>query len=116
MSDKEEITRLKSIKKNLLKLDCPHIDITEDDIQINTLLLENSNYRQDLIKWLLETLIDSVEFDVDETLQSLGLDLKTLTNWELALKLVEGKKKPLNIWTNFPYITLGFRINILLSF
>ena len=97
MSDKEEIIKLKSIKKNLLKLDCPHIDITEDDIQIKPLLLENSNYRQELIKWLLETLTDSVEFDVDETLQTLGLDLKTLTNWELALKLVEGKTENLNI-------------------
>jgi len=92
MSEKEELLQLKSIKNNLLKLECPHIDITEDDIQIKSLLLENSNYRQELIKWLLETLIDSVEFDIDETLQTLGLNLKTLPNWELALKLVEGKQ------------------------
>lgn len=92
MSDKEEIMKIKAIKEDLLSLDCPHIDITEDDYQIKNLLLENSNYRQELVKWLLETLTDSVEFDIDEALQTLGLDLKSLSNWELALSLVCGKK------------------------
>ena len=91
MSDTNEITKIKAIKKDLLSLDCPHIDITEDDLQIKNLLLENSNYRQELVKWLLETLTDSVEINLDETIQTLGLDLKTLNNWELALKLVCGK-------------------------
>ena len=92
MTDKEEISQIKRIKKNLLDLKCPHIDITEDDIQIKTLLLEPSNYRQELERWFLETLKDCVDDrDTEATLQSLGLDLKTLADWELALKLVHGK-------------------------
>ena len=91
MSDIDEIAKIKAIKKDLLSLDCPHIDVTEDDLQIKNLLLENSNYRQELVKWLLETLTDSVEINLDETLQTLGLNLKTLNNWELALNLVCGK-------------------------
>ena len=64
MSDIDEIAKIKAIKKDLLSLDCPHIDITEDDLQIKNLLLENSNYRQELVKWLLETLTDSVEINL----------------------------------------------------
>ena len=94
MTCREEISQIRRIKKNLLDLNCPHIDITEEDSQIKTLLLEPSTYRQELERWFLETLTDSVDDngDTEGTLQSLGLDLKTLANWELALKLLHGKK------------------------
>ena len=86
-------TLIKSIKAQLLDEKCPLIDVNEDDNQIKSLLLNESEYRNELIRWFLENFTDTLDYGgVNEALSSLGLSLKTLKSWKMALNLHKSKK------------------------
>jgi len=89
-----ESNLIKSLRIDFLDEKCPHIDVNEDEAQIKVLLLEDSSYRNELIKWLLQNLTDSLNFgDTNETMMSFGLDLKSLCSWRLGVDLIKSKSK-----------------------
>ncbi len=89
-----EMDKVREIQKSLVSLKCPHIDQNEDEEQIKSLLLEDSCHKTALVQWLLELLTNGSSLSgLNEAQQSLGLDLKSIQSWSLALELAVGKFK-----------------------
>ena len=81
------------IKACLLEAECPHIQANEDREQIKSLLIEESSHKVELVKWIIKHLTDLHEFNDDtEALNALGLNLKSLKGWEMAVRLIKSKK------------------------
>ena len=100
----EEKHIIEDLRKRLIGLHCPLVEADEDAEQVKSLLLDDSEHRENLLGWLLERLTeDDVVLSMEiakcgdaATILASSFDLhfnnRHLDTWKVALRLLKAKK------------------------